>query len=112
MRNVAVALIVSFAVGTCFGLVGIATAVEAGSATAPGFKAPGLGDPGRLVALQISTVGQPVLDGPDARKQLLVDDKYSSGQVRDVTSTIKWQASPQNIVAISPTGLVTPLADG
>ncbi|HQU44905.1 MAG TPA: DUF1549 domain-containing protein, partial [Pirellulales bacterium] len=57
-------------------------------------------------------IGQPLLDGPDARKQLLVDGKYSSGQVRDLTPAIIWQASPAGIVAISPAGLVTPLADG
>ncbi|OYV86829.1 MAG: S-layer protein, partial [Planctomycetia bacterium 21-64-5] len=75
-------------------------------------KTPGLGDPGRLDRVEFAKIGQPLLDGPDARKQLLVDGKYSSGQVRDLTPAIIWQASPAGIVAISPAGLVTPLADG
>ncbi len=76
------------------------------------FKAPGLGDPGRLSALEIVSVGDGVLNGPDARKQLLVDGKYTSGQVRDVTPSIHWQPVPESIVAVSSSGLVTPLADG
>ena len=75
-------------------------------------KAPGLGDPGRLTAIGIATIGQAVLNGPDERKQLLVDGKYSSGQLRDLTPSITWQASTEGIVTISPAGMVTPMADG
>ncbi|HET6878785.1 MAG TPA: DUF1549 domain-containing protein [Pirellulales bacterium] len=75
-------------------------------------EAPGLGDPGTLTAIEIVAAGESVLNGPDARKQLLVDGKYSSGQVRDLTPSVHWQTSPAGIVEISPTGLVTPLGDG
>lgn len=111
MRHVA-ALICAIALGVGLGPAKRTGAADLGSTAGSTFKAPGLGDPGRLATMQVSTVGEPVLDGPDARKQLLVDGKYTSGQVRDMTSAVTWQASPENIVAISPAGLVTPLADG
>lgn len=91
-------------------LMGGMYAVAANGAQA--FVASGLGDPGKLVTLQIPRIGSSVINGPDARKQFLVDGKYAGGQVRDLTSAVEWQASPAGIVEIGQGGLVTPLADG
>ncbi len=75
-------------------------------------KAPGLGDPGQLKNLEIVLIGDAVLRGPDARKQVLVDGHYSSGQVRDWTSQVAYECSPPGVVSIDAAGMVTPLADG
>jgi hypothetical protein len=74
--------------------------------------APGLGKPGKLTQFEVVSVGDGVLRGPDARKQLLVDAAYSSGQFRDVTRKVQFSVEPAGIVNISADGLVTPLADG
>jgi len=78
--------------------------------------APGLGDPGTLQSITLET-GWPegrvaTLRGRDARQQLLVTGSYSSGQVRDLTRGVSYEASPAGIVNISSTGVVTPLAEG
>ena len=61
--------------------------VIAAAADAAKPQTPGLGDPGQLVEVQIEsgrTVdGAFALDGQDARSQLVVTGKYSSGQLRD-----------------------------
>jgi hypothetical protein len=112
MRNSAAVFVFALALGVLVRQADVLIAADVASAAPAGFKAPGLGNPGQLTGLQITTAGQAVLDGPDARKQLLVDGKYASGQVRDVSPAVKWQVSPEKIVAVSPTGLVAPLADG
>jgi hypothetical protein len=75
----------------------------------------GLGDPGELKSLSI----EPKLDakpitirGRDARQQVFVTGVYSSGQLRDLTSQVKLAAEPADVIAIEPSGLVTPLKDG
>jgi hypothetical protein len=73
---------------------------------------PGLGDPGRLESLAIVVAGQPTLAGPDARKQLLVDGHYSTGQVRDWTDRVQYSTQPEAVVSVDATGRVTPLANG
>jgi hypothetical protein len=77
-------------------------------------KAPGLGEPGKLVGLEIVTgAGQKAaLRGADDRLQLVVSGKYDSGQFRDLTRKVKYEISPAGIVSIDDTGLVTPLANG
>ncbi len=79
-------------------------------------KPPGLGDPGELQEVQIDTgrtvEGSFKLDGQDARQQLVVTGKYSSGQFRDLTGDISYETEPAGIVAIDKSGLVAPLADG
>lgn len=52
------------------------------------------------------------LNGPDARRQLLVTGKRANGDLVDVTGDVKYEATPAGIVTIDETGLVKPLADG
>ena len=80
------------------------------------FVAPGLGDPGQLVEVSIES-GRAVdgvftLDGQDARQQLVVTGKYSTGQLRDLTSSISYTSEPAGVVNVESTGHVIPLADG
>ncbi len=86
------------------------------SATPAAPKPQGLGDPGQLVEVQIQTGrlvdGAFTLDGSDSRQQLIVDGKYSSGQIRDLSGAASYTIAPEGIVSVDATGLVTPLADG
>ena len=88
----------------------------AGGARAQTASAPGLGDPGTLQGISLETgwpAGQlATLRGRDARQQLLVTGSYSSGQLRDLTRSVTYEASPAGLVSISSTGVVTPLAEG
>lgn len=76
----------------------------------------GLGDPGPLERIRIDSgrhaKGFLPLDGRDAWQQLQVTGLYKSGQERDLTRKAKFQASPAGIVAVDPTGLATPIAEG
>lgn len=75
----------------------------------------GLGDPGSLTGLRIEPNPEGkgiVLRGRDGRQQIFVTGVYSSGQLRDHTRTVQFTSEPAGIVAIDPTGHVTPLADG
>ena len=74
--------------------------------------APGLGPAGALSAVQLEAHGQPLLWGRDARYQLVVTGKYSSGQLHDLTRKVKYTASKQGIVSITAAGFVSPLANG
>ncbi|QGJ71286.1 Bacterial Ig-like domain (Group 2) [Planctomycetales bacterium 10988] len=73
---------------------------------------PGLGDPGNLEQVVIEDAGGLVLRGPDARLQLLASGRYSSGQVRDLTHQVRWEAQPGGIVHVDADGMVRPLTDG
>ena len=77
---------------------------------------PGLGDPGKLVSIDIETGrtedGRFLISGRDAGQQLLVTGKYNSGQQRDLGRLVEYQASPKGIVVIDDTGYVTPIAEG
>jgi hypothetical protein len=79
-------------------------------------KAPGLGDPGQLVEVQIDTGrtqdGTVTLDGQDARQQLVVSGKYSTGQLRDLTSSVEYAVEPAGIVTVEKFGLIVPQSDG
>lgn len=81
-------------------------------------KPPGLPDPGKLVAIELTTGREPAGGGPvairgrDATQQLLVSGVYESGQRRDLTRTVRYTVRPEGIVAVDATGLVTPLSEG
>src|SRR6478609_387164 len=72
--------------------------------------APGLGDPGRLTAIQIETGrlkdGVVTIAGRDAVQQLVVTGGYSTGQTRDWTQKVTHEASPAGIVRVDATGLI------
>src|SRR3954471_15492236 len=79
-------------------------------------KAPGLGDPGQLTAIQIETGrlkdGLVTIAGRDAVQQLVVTGVYSTGQTRDWTQKVTYDVSPAGIVRVDATGLVDPIAEG
>lgn len=52
------------------------------------------------------------LTGTDSRLQLLVTQDQSNGLLADRTRDVTLQASPDGVVTIDGSGLVTPLADG
>ena len=84
-------------------------------ATPAKIEVPGLGDPGTLTELSIDdgrAEAGCVLRGGDAREQLVVTGRFSSGQSRDLTHSVTYEASPQGVVAVDETGLITPLANG
>jgi hypothetical protein len=90
-------------------------AVSASSAE-PAKPAQGLGDPGTLKSIEIdpklAANSGVIIRGRDARQQLYVTGVYSSGQLRDLTRKVQYSATPQGIVEIDATGLITPLKDG
>jgi hypothetical protein len=108
ITRIAAVTIFSFAVGS-------ATAADSPPPSAAP-KAPGLGDPGQLLEVQIDTGrtldGGFVLDGQDSRQQLVVSGKFSSGQLRDLTGAVTYEAAPEGIVTVEKSGLVIPRADG
>ena len=53
-----------------------------------------------------------VLRGPDARHQLIVTGQNTSGPLCDLARSVKYQVSPEGLLQIDETGLVTPLAEG
>ncbi len=99
-------------------LVALLGLVPAGSQAADVARprAPGLGDPGQLLEVQIDSGrnvdGGFTLDGQDARQQLVVTGKHATGQVRDLSSTATYEVAPDGIVTVDKTGLVMPRSDG
>src|SRR4051794_39035478 len=79
-------------------------------------KAPGLGEPGKLTGVVLDTGrlkdGGFTIAGRDAGQQLVVTGKYDSGQVRDLSRTVSYQASPAGIVDVDANGHVTPVKEG
>jgi hypothetical protein len=56
--------------------------------------------------------GGVLLAGRDARQQLVVTGHYAGGRLRDLSHEVAYEVVPAGIVAIDPTGLVTPLREG
>ena len=108
ITRIAAITVISIAAGT-------AVAADSPPATAAP-KAPGLGDPGQLLEVRIETGrtvdGGFVLDGQDSRQQLVVDGKFSSGQLRDLTGAVTYEVAPEGVVTVEKSGLVIPRADG
>ncbi len=52
------------------------------------------------------------LDGADGRQQLAASIEDPDGTARDVTRAARFSVEPPGIAEVSPTGLVTPKADG
>src|SRR5438132_13159589 len=86
----------------------VLTTVNAADTNKP--KAPGLGDPGQLKAIEIETGrvkdGMVTIAGRDAGQQLVVTGVYGSGQTRDWTRKVTYEASPAGIVQADATGLI------
>jgi len=76
-----------------------------------------LKSPGKPVSLQLHVQPDKTnqslrLQGADARQQLLVTAKQSSGGPLDFTRKVTYEISPDGIVRVDKNGLLTPLADG
>ncbi|MEX2561295.1 MAG: S-layer protein, partial [Pirellulales bacterium] len=93
---------------------GVAAADELASNTPAAPAAPGLGDPGTLTAILVESGRNTaiVLRGRDAQQQLVVTGQFSSGQLRDFTRQVRYEANPPGVVSVDPTGRVLPLSDG
>ena len=98
----------------CVSLLLVITFIVSGLSTtstaAPDF--PGLGPAGSLSAVEFERPEDVVLRGPNDRAQLVVQGRYSSGQVHDLTHEVTYRLSPPDIVHIEPGGFVVPLRDG
>ncbi len=92
----------------CVALLGLGLAGN----VAQGAKVPGLGDPGKLIRVEIQQPEKIVLHGKDARMQLVVLGHYNSGQQRDLTRKVSYHVSPQGVVQVDSTGFVTPVGNG
>lgn len=73
---------------------------------------PGLGPKGDLVRVEFENSPVTKLQGKNARRQLLVTGIYSSGQRHDLTHEVQYSVDRADVISVSPTGVVTPLADG
>lgn len=77
---------------------------------------PVLADIGKLTGLEFQLPSDKEtrlrLRGHDARQQLLVNGKFSSGMLRDYTRRVTFQVSPTNVVKVNRAGVVTPLSNG
>src|SRR5436190_20935973 len=73
-------------------------------------KAPGLGDPGQLTAIQIESRrlkdGLVTIAGRDAGQLLVVTGVYGSGQTRDWTRQATYEVSPPGVVEVAAPGLI------
>jgi Protein of unknown function (DUF1549)/Protein of unknown function (DUF1553)/Bacterial Ig-like domain (group 2) len=108
-------LLLGFASGWALLLVSYCSVTNAADVPARP-AAPGLGDPGALqkIVVQVGRTDNAafVLAGRDAAQQLVVTGEYASGQTRDLSRNVKYQAQPENIVQVDATGYVTPVAEG
>ncbi len=73
---------------------------------------PGLGPKGNLATVEFEKAGEEILRGPNARRQLVVNGRYSSGQIHDLTREVKYTAAPAGIIEISSDGFVRPVGNG
>ncbi|MBC8352825.1 MAG: DUF1549 domain-containing protein [Planctomycetes bacterium] len=80
------------------------------NAASPDF--PGLGELGELTAINFEQAGEPVLRGKNARQQVVVTGKYSSGQLHDMTHRVTYSVDNASVLQVDKAGFVIPLADG
>lgn len=76
----------------------------------------GLPEPGALQKLTVVTGHSEqdllILNGSESRQQLVVNGHFASGQIRDVTQDVSYATDVEDVVSISPSGVVTPLSNG
>lgn len=73
---------------------------------------PGLGAPGALTEIVFEQGGESILRGKNARQQVVVTGRYTSGQSNDLTHQLTYSVDNPAILQIDEAGLVMPLADG
>lgn len=88
-----------------------AAAAAAGVKSTEPLQGPGLGDPGKLIKLQINPQ-EIQLHGSESRRQLVVDGRFQWANSRSDPAEVTYQLSKPGVVAIDSNGFVTPLADG
>jgi hypothetical protein len=94
------------------GLLVIATGATPSARAEDSVHVEGLGDIGTLESLEITHLGGPTLRGADARQQVVVTGRFTSGQLRDLTSQVSYRTEPAGIVSVDATGLVIPQGEG
>ena len=100
---------------TLLAVVAIAVPGRAGEMTFPG-----LGDAGTPTGLSIyagrtdQAAAEKLLEivGPDVRAQLVVTAHFDSGQQRDFSRHVAYEAVPPGVVQVNLNGLIKPLANG
>ncbi len=107
----------SYAALSAICLALFAQTLAAGEVCSPeGAADPTASQPAPALRLEIESApaeGKPlVLRGADARDQLVVTAVLADGTRQDVTALATYRGQTEGIVAIDPSGLVTPLADG
>lgn len=94
----------------------IAVLLLGSAAAAESVQPIGLGDPGGLRSISIESGrdgdGPLVLIGNQPRRQLVVTGEYASGQKRDLSRSVTYSVEPPGVVAVDPSGLVTPQGNG
>ena len=92
------------------------SAAEPATSTEAETEPPGLGDPGALQSITISTGREAsetvVISGRDSAQQLIVFGNYASGQVRDLTRDVRFEIAPEGLAEIDQTGYLQPVAEG
>ncbi len=76
---------------------------------------PGLGEPGKLLKLEITTgrgADRVVIAGRDTGQQLLVSGVHSSGQIRDLTRAVSYSVEPADVIRVDETGYVNGVQEG
>jgi len=77
-----------------------------------GSKVPGLGPVGALQGIAFDETIEPVLHGPDSRRQLLVTGRFASGQLHDLSAQVAYSVVPAGVLTVSGNGFITPTAEG
>ena len=73
---------------------------------------PGLGPAGNLQAIVFEETIDPIMHGPDSRRQLLVTGQYASGQSHDLSQKVAYTVAPAGVLTIAGDGFVTPAGEG
>jgi hypothetical protein len=81
------------------------------AARPPAARPPAKPAPPALLALEVHPA-ETALAGPRAERQLVVTGRFSDGAERDMTEHVKFFSTAPATVRVSPSGLVTPAADG
>ena len=82
------------------------SAVGNGGENYPPFDLVKVGDNEYRIDIAVAGFGSEDIDITAQQNQLVVTGKYSTGQLRDLTSTVTYEVAPEGIVTVDTTGLV------
>lgn len=100
-RLLALARMLVMGIGAIVSVASSAGAEETSAATSTE-------NPQRLIAQP----GEVILKHKRDRQQLVITGEYAGGVVRDLTTAVRYRAEPPQLVGISESGVVTPMANG